>query len=60
MHENQKISVEKALSELEQALASLEQKVARKIENVAKLRQSAQHSIEKIDILVNKLNKAKQ
>ena len=59
MNDTQKTSVEKALNELEQALSALEQKVARKIENITKLKQSAQRSIQKIDVLVTELNKAK-
>ena len=58
MNDTQKTSVEKALNELEQALSALEQKVARKIENITKLKQSAQRSIQKIDVLVTELNKA--
>ena len=59
MNDTQKKSVEKALGELEQALSALEQKVICKLESIAKLKQSAQRSIEKIDILVTELNKAK-
>ena len=54
----EKSVVEGALDEIEKSLSQLEETIRQKAQDVNKLRNSARSSIERIDRLVESLNKA--
>jgi tRNA uridine 5-carbamoylmethylation protein Kti12 len=58
MSVEEKSVVEGALDEIEKSLSQLEETIRQKAQDVNKLRNSARSSIERIDRLVESLNKA--
>lgn len=58
MSETEKSVAENALDEIEKSLRQLEETIRQKAQDVNKLRNSARSSIERIDRLVESLNKA--
>ncbi|MDO4184776.1 MAG: hypothetical protein Q4D11_06050 [Rhodospirillales bacterium] len=58
MSDTEKSVAENALDEIEKSLRQLEETIRQKAQDVNKLRNSARSSIERIDRLVESLNKA--
>ena len=58
MSDTEKSVAESALDEIEKSLSQLEETIRQKAQDVTKLRNSARSSIERIDRLVESLNKA--
>ena len=58
MSDTEKSVAENALDEIEKSLRQLEETIRQKAQDFSKLRNSARSSIERIDRLVESLNKA--